>query len=66
MTKRGAFKWDFPRVRVTSGPLQNVLGMVIRRSRKTGGLTVELLEASGAYKVGDTVHVKQTNCRLED
>lgn len=61
-----AFKWDFPRVRVTSGPLVNVLGMVTHMSKRTGGLTVELLEPFGAYKVGDKVHAKKTECKLED
>jgi ribosomal protein L24 len=49
-------------VLVNSGTLKDVRGRVLRQSKSTGTLTVELLEDSGAYKKGVWVHVKPFEC----
>ena len=33
--------------------------LILRVSKRTGGLTVELLEARGAFQKGTEMHVKQ-------
>jgi hypothetical protein len=37
--------------------LQGMRVKVLRRSTRTGGLTVEVLEPRGVYRVGEQLHV---------
>ena len=41
-----------------TGVLAGGRGKVLRVSRKTGGLSVELIEDKGAYRKGEYVHVQ--------
>ena len=52
--KRGALGWlkDLP------APLAGAPVRIERISKATGGLTVKLLEARGAYRFGELLHVK--------
>jgi hypothetical protein len=49
-------------VLVNSGTLKDVRSKLVRQSARTGTLTVELLEASGAYSIGLWVHVQPYEC----
>ena len=42
-----------------NGALAGAKGTVIRISKRTGGLTVALLEDRGAFRKGELVHVAQ-------
>lgn len=44
-------------VTIRSGILTGVRAGVIRVSKRTGGLTVQLIESRDAYKAGTTVNV---------
>lgn len=39
--------------------LGGMKAVILRRSKRTGGLTVELLEDRGAYRKGETLNVAQ-------
>lgn len=44
--------------------LGGMKAVVIRKSKRTGGLTVELLEARGAFRKGATVHAAEYDVRI--
>lgn len=45
------------------GVLAGAKGVIVRKSKRTGGLTVELLEDKGAYRKGEDVNVAQYDVR---
>ena len=46
-----------------SVPLSGLRGVIVRISKRTSGLTVELLEDRGAYRKVQEVHVAQYDVR---
>lgn len=51
------YKAGKPVFRIKAGPLAGALVQVVRKSARTGGFTLRLIEAWKAYKVGDEVHL---------
>ena len=45
--------------KIKCAPLEGVKAELVRQSATTGALTLELLEAKGAFKVGERVNVSQ-------
>lgn len=51
-------------VEIKNGILAGVQAVILRQSRRTGGLTLELLEDKGAYKRGNTVNMAPYDVRI--
>lgn len=45
------------------GVLKGAKARIVRISKRTGGLTVELIENKGAFRKGESVHVAQYDVR---